>query len=436
MLKKSKLAFIISGFMIFSANINAVENNDKLPVKEIRKIAEVFSKVDDIYVEQIDRKKMILAGIKGMVESLDPYSTYLEKEDFDEFMADTEGTGVGIGAILSVHKNGLQIETVLKDSPAEKSGLESGDVIIKVNGNYITEYYEKPFDAIKDIKGEINTDAKITLQKSETKEIKDISITRQVYVVPSTTVKSLDSDFGYIYISSFQENTKKDLEEQIKKFQTERPDTKGFILDLRSNPGGLLISAIEISDLFLNSGDIVSTKGRSENSDSLASATKGDILNGKPLVVLINNGTASAAEIVSGALQDNKRAIITGRTSYGKGSVQSIFRLNGSDGDGIKLTTARYYTPSGRSIQAEGIVPDIFIEKVKDVEVLEKEDRRENDNKNHISNDTNYKATTHEKESNKKDKEHLITSIKEDYALYEATNTLKTLIFSKNMKTK
>lgn len=430
-IKKLLLPLIISSLLAPTIAFANNSDNNKLPLKEISKVAEVFSKISDRYVDDVNKSELMLNGLKGMVKSLDPYSQYLSAEDYNSFMNEISGENVGIGAVLSIADNGLKIETVLKNSPAEKSDLESGDIIIKVKNQYIIDHYKNPFDAIKDIQGEKGTTVNLTIQKESDKSIKNIKIVRDAFVVPSTSVKLIDDNYGYMYVSSFQDNTYDELKKSLINFQRNNSNIKGYILDLRSNPGGLLSSAVSISDMFLNNGKIVSTKGKHDSSSDDAFATSGDMINGKPLIVLIDSGTASAAEIVSGALQDNKRAIIAGQTSYGKGSVQSIFKLNGNDGDAVKLTIARYYTPSGRSIQAEGIVPDIKIERLKNVEKYNSYEYRESDNANHISNDTDYKANSEDKtESDLK----LYSSVSSDYSLYEAMNILKALTIQNNFK--
>lgn len=433
---KKSLGIFIASCFLFTTQVNAIENeSSKLPVQEIKKIAEVYSHIDKSYVENVDKGELIISAIKGMAQSLDPYSDYLTSDEYNSFIEDIEGSGIGIGVIISKDESGLKIETVLKDSPAEKNGLESGDIIIKIKDKYIIDEYENSFDAIKDIKGDVNTVVNLSIKKHDTKKIEKIDITREVFTVPSTEVKLLDKNYGYIYISSFQEKTKKELKNKIDEFTKNNENVNGYVIDLRSNPGGLLVSAIEITDLFLDSGIIVSTKGRNPSNDNIAKAHNGDIFNGKPIVVLINSGSASASEIFAGALQDNNRAIIAGQTSFGKGSVQNIIPLNGDNGDALKMTIARYYTPSGRSIQAEGIVPDIFIEKIKNVEVISDNEHREGDRANHIENDTSYKSTTHKKEKESEDESSIITSIKSDYDLYEASNILKGMaLFNKQNK--
>lgn len=421
--RKCKIAMCMTLGLL---STNVIANNEKLPIKEISKIAEVFSIIDQQYVEDVNKSQLMLDGLSGMVESLDPYSKYLTQDDFKSFSKDISGENVGIGVIIVKDDNGLKVETVMKDSPAEKAGLESNDIIIKVNNSYIIEKYNNPLDAVKDITGDIGSNVELTIQKSYDKSIEVLNIKRDVFVVPSTSVNILNDNYGHVYISSFQEHTERELKDAFKTFNNKNPDVKGFVLDLRSNPGGILSSAVGISDMFLDEGKIVSTKGRFEENTNEKFATKGDITNQKPIVVLINGGTASAAEILAGAIQDNKRGVVVGQTSYGKGSVQTLIPLSGGDGDVVKLTIARYYTPSGRSIQAEGISPDIAIKRVKNVEVIDAERSREKDNDNHISNDTDYKSKKDDK-NDKVDKEHINVTINDDYQLYEALNTLKAI---------
>lgn len=420
------LATVLALGSFSTSTFAEVENNSKLPLKEISKIAEVFSKIDSNYVDKVDNKELVLSALSGMVKSLDPYSTYLPKDELASFEDDVDGKMVGIGVVLSAHEKGLKIETVLKNGAAKDAGVQNGDIIIKVNDKYVIDEYDTPMSAIKDIKGEEGTKVTISVLGAN-KNIKDIEIERTKFTVPSVEVKLLDNKYGYIGLSVFQSNTYQDLKQKLIEFNNNNKNVEGFVLDLRSNPGGILSQAVSISDLFLDEGMIVSTKGRTEEDISESYAEFGDVLTGKPIVVLIDSGTASASEIVAGALQDHKRAIIVGETSYGKGSVQTIIPLKGTDGDAIKLTIARYYTPSGRSIQAEGIVPDIFVDRVKNVELYDVKAHREKDNSNHIKNDTDYKA---KKQSKDEDEEHLTSSIDKDYTLYVGTNTLKTLIFN------
>lgn len=424
--KRSIIGIAVAGLISFNTfAAEEQENTSKVPLDKISKIAEIFSLVDENYVEAPDKENMLIHAIKGMVSSLDPYSAYLEKNDFQAIQDDVSGETVGLGVVLRKHEKGLEIETVVRGGSAFKNtDLESGDVIIKVKDNYIIEEYDHPFEAIDDIKGEEGTKAEISVYKKHSGEVKKYEIVRTKFTASNVYSLKVDHDYGYVTFSSFQENTAKDLKNEIKKLK--KDNIKGLILDLRSNPGGLLGSAIEISDMFLDKGVIVSTKSRDGHIEE-DEATYGDIVKDLPMVVLIDSGTASAAEIVSGALQDHGRALIVGQTSYGKGSVQTIFPLNGSDGDGLKLTIARYYTPSGRSIQAEGIVPDIKLDRLEKVVVSEYKGNREKDNKGHISNDTDY-TSNDEGFDGKNDIE---SSIEKDYALFMAVNTLKTLYFDK-----
>tara|TARA_Y100001960_G_C14784023_1_gene889701 strand:- start:15572 stop:16861 length:1290 start_codon:yes stop_codon:yes gene_type:complete len=424
--KRNIIGIAVAG--LISLNTFAAEEKEytsKVPLDKISKIAEIFSLVDENYVEAPDKEDMLIHAIKGMVSSLDPYSAYLEKNDFQAIQDDVSGETVGLGVVLRKHEKGLEIETVVRGGSAFKNtDLESGDIIVKVKDNYIIEEYAHPFKAIDDIKGKEGTKVEISVYKKRSGEVKKYEIVRTKFTASNVYSLKVDHYYGYVTFPSFQENTAKDLKNEIKKLKKE--NIKGLILDLRSNPGGLLDSAIEISDMFLDKGVIVSTKSRDGHIEE-DEATYGDIVKDLPMVVLIDSGTASAAEIVSGALQDHSRALIVGQTSYGKGSVQTIFPLNGSDGDGLKLTIARYYTPSGRSIQAEGIVPDIKLDRLEKVVVSEYKGNREKDNKGHISNDTDY-TSNDEGFDGKNDIE---SSIEKDYALFMAVNTLKTLHFDK-----
>lgn len=423
--KKNILSAILIG-TLSSTSVFAEDNSSKIPLNEISKIAEIFSIIDENYVEEPNKKEMLIEAIKGMVSSLDPYSSYLEKSDFESMKEGISGEMVGIGVVLSGHEKGLEIQTVIEGGSASNSDLESGDIIIKVGDKYVIGDYEYPFAAIEDIKGTKSTNTKFSVYKKYSNEVVEYELERTKFTVKSVSVKKLDHEYGYISLQSFQSNTANQLRTELIKFIEENKETKGYVLDMRSNPGGLLNSAVEISDMFLNKGVIVSTKGRNGIEEKEESSF-GDILNGKPIVVLINSGTASAAEIVSGALQDNKRAFIVGQTSYGKGSVQTIFPLNGNDSDGLKLTIARYYTPNGRSIQAEGIVPDIKIPRLKSIKLSERKASREKDNAGHITNDTEY--TSEDKVQTIKNE--IKTEIDKDYALYMATNAIKSLTFER-----
>lgn len=422
--KKSIIGLALIGILNINTSF-AEETKSKVPLKEISKIAEIFSLIDQYYIEDANKEEILIDAIKGMVSSLDPYSQYLEKEDFQALQDDVSGEMVGIGVVLKKNEKGLEIETVVKDGSVSKTNIQSGDIIVKVGDKRITKDYKNPFESIKDIKGEEGTKVKLSIYRAKNDEIVVYEIERAKFTADNVFISKLDHDYSYITFRSFQENTTEQLKEALNTFNKQNPNTKGYVLDLRSNPGGLLNSAIDISDMFLDDGLIVSTKGR-DGEVSEDSATSGDLINGKPIVVLINSGTASAAEIVAGALQDNERALIVGQTSYGKGSVQTVLPLNGNDGDGLKLTVARYYTPSGRSIQAEGIVPDIKLQQLETVVVSKVKSSREKDNEGHISNDTEY---TSKDDFNKDDIE---TSIEKDYALFMATNTLKTLTFKRS----
>lgn len=428
--KKKKLYLALGLSAITSLSLAGETEQNKLPLKEIGKIAEVYSLISSGYVDGSDNREVVINGLKGMVKGLDPYSTYLSKEEMDSFSKEVNGESVGIGVALTSNDRGLKIETVFKESAADLVNLESGDVIVAVKNKTIINSYKDPFDALNDIRGDEGTKVKLKILKKSNNKIEHIDIVRSKYEVPSVRISLLDNKFGYIELVAFNDNTSEQLKKELALFEKEN-SVQGYVLDMRSNPGGILGEAIEISDFFLDNGVIVSTKGRFEDDEEKTYATNGQLINNKPMVVIINSGTASAAEIVAGALQDHKRAMIVGQKSYGKGSVQTIIPLSGGDGDAIKLTIARYYTPTGRSIQAEGIVPDIDIPKLEKLEISKQKEHREQDNISHIENDTEYKAND---SINKKGKNIIASSIEEDYNLYIATNTLKTLSFSQKGK--
>jgi carboxyl-terminal processing protease len=357
---------------------------------------EVFQKIERLYVQQPDKEKMLEAALKGMLYELDPHSAFLNKEEYKELNEQTKGEFGGIGIEIIPDNNVIQVISPIDDLPAAKAGIQPGDHIIEVDGEMISNLgYIK---AVQKMRGTPGTKVKISIiREGENKPI-DLELTREI--VKIHVVKSnLDGKVGYLRVSSFNEHTIEELKKAVRKLQEEsKGKLAGFVLDLRNNPGGLLDQAIKVSDFFLDNGVIVSIKGRNSTNDSSHSAS---IFNPKapklPLVVLINSGSASASEIVAGAIQDHKRGIIIGTKSFGKGSVQTVIpTLNGA----MKLTTAKYYTPSGRSIQAEGIEPDIIVEQAKvEYGTAAPEDKRYSEAKlkNHLENDK--KITKSEREA-------------------------------------
>lgn len=405
-----------------------------LPLAELRAFAEVFERIGKDYVEPVDDKVLLENAIDGMLSNLDPHSAYLKADSFKDMEEVTKGEFGGVGMEVGMEDGFIKVVAPIDDTPAFKAGVKSGDLVVKIDDTPVKGLTLQ--QAVDKLRGKAGSDVQLTImRKSEDKPIV-VKLTRAVIKVNSVKERLLSSGYGYVRISQFQIRTGSQVVEGVEKLVKDNgTPLKGLILDLRNNPGGVLNAAVEVSDALLDKGLIVYTEGRVKDSDMRFSATKGDVLNGVPVVVLINEGSASASEIVAGALQDNGRAIIAGRTSFGKGSVQSIIPLN--NGAAIKLTTARYFTPSGRSIQAQGIVPDVKIEQVK-LDLVDKtvERVKEADLNNHLSNpkvDKTDKKTEEKTEAVAEDKDKQQTTlVNQDYELYEALNLLKAMTVLKH----
>ncbi len=348
------LFFFISGALFLNGSSKAVEADTKDPYRHLDLLVEVLRQIEENYVEPQDTEKLIYGAIKGMVQSLDPHSSFMTKEEHQELMLETKGSFTGIGIEITIRDQVLTVVSPIEGTPAYKAGLKAGDKIVKIEGKSTKNM--TLMDAVKKIRGPKGTKVRLTIVRKGEKEPLEFTITRDVIPLRSVRSHLLAPRIGYIRISNFQSKTAKDLKKALEELE-KKGELKGLILDLRNNPGGLLSQAIEVSDIFIDSGIIVTTKGRKHSHDIVAKAHKDKKPRLFPMVVLVNGGSASAAEIVAGALQDNKRAVILGTRTFGKGSVQTIVPL--SDGSGLRLTTARYFTPSGRSIQLSGIVPDI-----------------------------------------------------------------------------
>jgi carboxyl-terminal processing protease len=403
------------------AEKNANKMKGALPLDELRSFTEVFARIKKDYVEEVSDKTLLENAIRGMLSGLDPHSSYLDPEHFKELQVGTTGEFGGLGIEVGMEDGFVKVISPIDDTPAQRAGVKAGDLIIRLD--------EKPVkgmtlhDAVKIMRGKVGTDIVLTIiREGEEKPLK-ITITRDTIKVKSVRSEDLGDGFGYLRISQFQSRTGENLAEAIEKLKKENDGKlNGLVLDLRNNPGGVLNAAVEVSDAFLDSGLIVFTKGRIADSEMKFSATPRRLLDGAPLVVLVNGGSASASEIVSGALQDHKRAVILGTRTFGKGSVQTILPLN--EKTALKLTTARYYTPSGRSIQAEGITPDIVLEPVKITKLEGMGERiKEADLSGHLQNG-NGKANNKKKAGKKEDAPEL-TLAQRDYQLYEALNVLK-----------
>ncbi|MEN8169261.1 MAG: S41 family peptidase [Pseudomonadota bacterium] len=391
-----------------------------LPLDDLRTFSEVFGKVKQDYVEDVEDKKLLEGAIRGMLSGLDPHSAYLDKEEFKELQVGTTGQFGGLGIEVSMEDGFVKVVTPIDDTPAQRAGMKSGDLIIRLDDTPVKGMSLN--DAVKLMRGKPGTDIVLTVVRKGEDAPLTVTITRAIIKVKSVKSRTLEEGFGYLRITSFQTKTGEQVRKAVRELKKEhKGELNGLVLDLRNNPGGVLGAAVAVSDAFLEKGLIVYTEGRAEDAALKFNATPDDILSGAPIVVLVNEGSASASEIVAGALQDHKRAVIMGSQSFGKGSVQTIFPM--SNQSAVKITTARYYTPAGRSIQAEGIVPDIKVDPLR-VEKVESNGKRlkEADLSGHLENGNGKKKVESEKKSD--DEESLASS---DYALNEALNLLKGL---------
>lgn len=435
--RKYMLALIV-GVLLGAAigicsSVLADKEASSVPFDELRAFSEVFGRIQKDYVETVPDKKLIEDAIRGMLTGLDPHSSYLNSEQYEELRVGTTGRFGGLGIEVGMENGFVKVISPIDDTPAATAGVKAGDLIIRLDDQPVKGMTLG--DAVKIMRGEPGTDIVLTIVREGEDRPLNITITRDIIKIRSVKNKLLEPGFGYVRIGSFQSSTGKQLRGAINTMIEENDGMlNGIVLDLRNNPGGVLNAAVEVSDAFIKDGLIVFTGGRIKNSEMKFKATPDDILNGKPLVVLINAGSASASEIVAGALQDHKRAIIMGEKSFGKGSVQTI--LPTSNGGAIKLTTARYYTPSGRSIQAEGIEPDIEIPRYR-LEAVERsplEPVKESDLSRHLKNGEKLKEEDVKKSieggkgketETETDAEDESDAILKDYALSEALNLLK-----------
>lgn len=349
--------------LIFSQTAAACAQPQDETIRMLDLFGDVFDKVKSDYVEEVDDKELIEAAINGMLSSLDPHSSYLNDEEFKEMQIQTSGKFGGLGIEVTMDKGLVKVVAPIDDTPAAEAGLQAGDYISKIDGDAVMGIALR--DAVEKMRGEPGTEITLEVLRENEKEPLVFKLKRAIIKIASVKHKVIDEEIGYFRITAFSEQTASLLEKKIDLVKKQlKDDLEGIIIDLRNNPGGLLDQAIDVSDLFLDKGEIVSTGGRVEESNKRFNATKGDMLQDMPIVVLINGGSASASEIVAGALQDHKRAIVMGTQSFGKGSVQTVLPLSASNG-AMRLTTSRYFTPSGRSIQAQGIAPDIVVEQSK-----------------------------------------------------------------------
>lgn len=423
-------------FIGYAENTSETDDSTatRVPMEDVQRFSNALNQIKKYYVSPVEDKALFDNAIKGMLSGLDPHSAYLDEKEFKDLQTVTSGEFGGLGIEVTSENGLIKVVTPLDDTPAYKAGLKAGDYIIKL-GDKSVEGMDLQ-EAVTLMRGKPGTTINLLVIRKGEKKPLVFSLVREKIMVKSVKSKLLDNQYGYIRISQFQAQTSEELEKAIQQLkQQTQGQMKGLILDLRNNPGGLLDSAIAVSDAFIDNDMkgkeelIVYTQGKLPGSKFTAIANPGDVLNNAPIVILINNGSASASEIVAGALKDNKRAIIVGTRSFGKGSVQTILPLD--DKRGIKLTTALYYTPSGTSIQAKGITPDIIIEEVKMPANSEKEpalDISEADLKGHIANQTEEPTTPSKKAEQVQNDDELMH---EDYQLYAAFTVLKGLAVAK-----
>ncbi len=408
----------------------APEEPPKLPLDDIRVLVEVFHKIKNDYVEEVSDKDLLEDAVRGMLAGLDPHSSYLDPEGYQSLQEGTTGEFGGLGIEVGMDDGFLKVIAPIDDTPAARAGIQAGDVIIRLDDTPVKGL--SLGNAVKKMRGKAGTDIHITIVREGLDKTLDFTLTRDVIQIRSVKSRFLEPAIGYLRISHFQSRTGDDVKQHLADLKQQAGNgLKGLVLDLRNNPGGVLGAAVSVSDAFLTSGKIVYTEGRVADSELEFNAKPPDLIDGAPLVVLVNEGSASASEIVAGALQDSKRAVIMGRRSFGKGSVQTILPMNNEAA--LKLTTARYFTPSGRSIQAEGIVPDIVIDKLKLSEIsvananvvteanltghLENGNGEEHGNGETPADEENETA-----KSPAKEREELALK---DFELYEALNLLK-----------
>ena len=389
----------------------AAESSTGLPLEELRMFAEVYGRIKDAYVEPVDDRELLEDAIRGMLAGLDPHSTYLEPEAFESLQVHTSGEFGGLGIEVGMEDGFVRVIAPIDDTPASRAGLKAGDLIIKlddvaVQGLSLSE-------AVDLMRGEIGSDIRLTIVRDGVEKPFEVTLVRDVIKVVSVKSRELEPGYGYLRITQFQLNTADDMHQALTR-QSKAQPLKGLVLDLRNNPGGVLQSAVEVADAFIDDGLIVYTEGRLPSSQMEFSAQAETQMPDLPLVVLINGGSASASEIVAGALQDHGRAVLMGTDSFGKGSVQTVLPLAGERA--LKLTTARYFTPSGRSIQAQGIHPDVVVEEGRLTDVQHDDLIKERDLAGHLENAEQANADS--------DDSHLA---ERDFQLYQALNLLKAL---------
>lgn len=403
-----------------TANTSAETEED--PYKYLKLFGDVFERVKGLYVDEITDKELIEKALDGMLTGLDPHSGYLNSDSFDDMKVQTRGTFGGLGIEVTMENNLVKVVSPIDDTPAYHAGVKAGDLIVQLDGKPVSGMSLN--DAVDQMRGKVGTTIELTILREGVAEPLKIKIKRDIIKIRSVRHR-VEGDIGYIRITTFNQQTEPGVKAAIRDIKAKLGDKLlGYVIDLRNNPGGLLTEAISVSDAFLDKGEIVSTRGRQEADTKRDNATPGDLAEGLPLVVLINGGSASASEIVAGALQDHRRAVVMGTPSFGKGSVQTIIPL--PENGAMRLTTARYYTPSGRSIQAKGIVPDIIVEPAKLENLENTETVKEADLQGALKNASPASTTTKEgEEGDNTNNLKLSDETREDYQLLRAIDLLR-----------
>lgn len=437
------LGFALGGSITFGTGVMAKRDDVAaavdIPLEEMRAFADVFARIKNDYVEEVDDKTLLENAVRGMLSGLDPHSAYLDNDEFKDLQIGTSGEFGGLGIEVGMEDGFVKVISPIDDTPAQRAGIQSGDLIIRLDDSPVKGL--SLGEAVKLMRGKPGTDIVLTVVRDGEEKPLAVTITRDVIKVRSVKSRMLDEGFGYVRVTTFQSKTGASVLRAVSDLKKEHDGKlRGLVLDLRNNPGGVLGAAVAVSDAFLDSGLIVYTEGRVDDSKLRFNATPGDVANGSPLVVLVNGGSASASEIVAGALKDHKRAVIMGQKTFGKGSVQTIQPLRG--GTAVKLTTARYYTPDGRSIQAEGIAPDIEVKPVKvsmeDTDLLDPVKER-NLNRHLMGSEEEKEAEKAAEAEKGKDKDKGKVKadenlVKTDYQLFEALNLLKGLDIASSLR--
>lgn len=395
----------------------SVDQDQRLPLRELRLFTQVFEQIRQGYVEEVSDTQLLENAIAGLLTELDPHSVYLNEESYGDLEENSSGEYGGLGLEVSTQEGVIRVVSPIDGSPAAKAGIQAGDLIVKMNNNPVRGMSLQK--AIEKMRGEKGTSIKLTVFREGEDDTIDIDVVRDIIQVSAVRNRLLESAYGYVRVAQFQRNSGRDFVaalQELKQQSDEDSPLKGLVIDLRNNPGGLVPASVEIADALLDSGTIVYTEGRLPSANQSFDATQGDLLEGLPVVVLINGGSASASEIVAGALQDHGRAAVLGTQSFGKGSVQTVVPLG--DGRAVKLTTARYFTPKGRSIQAEGIVPDIIVERAEIRPYNLRQRLRESDLEGHLETLDDEDASAPADGKTQED-------LSADNQLYEAVNLLK-----------